>query len=336
MMDQRKIYFNFVFFLVYLTIATSQLWAARTASLNLKELTVYSQMKTFLSLLSENSQIYLILKESKQNLGALLVFTAPVSASKLASDLTAKDVRTEEIRILCSKSGENSALLLLDTGSLEIAGSDKFIEFAKKKMEKIKNESKNMVLNDLYAEARLGEGLLPPPQAPLRHETKTQIQSKLDIIQMIRQFNKIKLTALTNPGREVQGQIFLGAPEKYWEPSQEELALAEAGKTIRKATKAISSRKAASEILKKLIENDTYPGSFSFKEFEYFRVDVVGSGRFTYPHPPKLVEFSIHQYFVNKFVEGESLREKLLKLPAKSKEEREVLTKSLLYAINSL
>lgn len=85
-----------------------------------------------------------------------------------------------------------------------------------------------------------------------------------------------------NPGRYVEGNLLLGAKPNQYQPSGEELVLAEIGNRIKGITK-----RTPREILKEYIEKERIQrDKIEYHSFTFTHVDVMGSGRFYYASDP--------------------------------------------------
>jgi len=143
-------------------------------------------------------------------------------------------------------------------------------------------------LRDIYASARLNEGPLPTPEAPLARDERAAIDRMVeanDLGGLLRYFNRVRLLAKLEPGGFVQGAVYLGAPARYYEPSQKELSLAACGQAIEGLLKSASSVEVLEKMARSLNDREL-PELLEFRVFTYHTIDVVGSGRFTYPDSP--------------------------------------------------
>lgn len=84
--------------------------------------------------------------------------------------------------------------------------------------------------------------------------------------------------AKAHPGNWVEGNIVLGARPKEYEPTAEELILAEIGDRLQVIIKKIPD----SEINKILKTMNIEPRDLTYTRFTFTHVDVMGSGRFFY------------------------------------------------------
>jgi hypothetical protein len=98
------------------------------------------------------------------------------------------------------------------------------------------------------------------------------------LCKLFSQFKKYRTLAKRNPGKWVDGNMILGARPKEYEPSLEELILAEIGERINQIILNNSSDSIAAFISARKCK----PGKIQFKKFTFTHSDVMGSGRFFY------------------------------------------------------
>jgi len=84
--------------------------------------------------------------------------------------------------------------------------------------------------------------------------------------------------AKDNPGEWVEGNMVLGARPKEYQPTADELILAEIGDRLQKVMKTLPGH-GIHKTLKKL---NIKPGDLEYIRFSFIHVDVMGSGRFFY------------------------------------------------------
>ncbi len=80
------------------------------------------------------------------------------------------------------------------------------------------------------------------------------------------------------PGTYVAGNMILGANEKDYQPSDEELLLMEIGERIRMILTNLSKQQARQTETTHGKESET----IEYRRFSFYHVDVMGSGRFFY------------------------------------------------------
>ncbi|MFH1298093.1 MAG: WG repeat-containing protein [Bacteroidota bacterium] len=95
---------------------------------------------------------------------------------------------------------------------------------------------------------------------------------------LIRSYIGYQARAKENPGKWVEGNIALGAREKEYQPSAEELILMEIGERIGTVISE-NDQERLTPILKQL---DKCPETVEFTRFFFIHYDVMGSGRFFY------------------------------------------------------
>ena len=147
-----------------------------------------------------------------------------------------------------------------------------------------------VTLKEVYEEARLQEGDLPPPEPPMAEDKRRYLEdrvSKKELSLLLKDFIDGQRVANENPGEELEGNVILGAPPHYYSPSQEELFLAAIGESIGRVLASLSSPEELAEVCSSLINDEQSPVSLEYLYYAYERVDVVGSGRFYYPMEPQ-------------------------------------------------
>ncbi|MCF8239966.1 MAG: WG repeat-containing protein, partial [Melioribacteraceae bacterium] len=99
-----------------------------------------------------------------------------------------------------------------------------------------------------------------------------------NLIPLINLFIKYEKLAETNPGEWYEGNIILGAKEREYLPSKEELILSEIGNRINQITQINNSFTIKQMIKSANISLDR----LNYKEYTVIHYDVMGSGRFFY------------------------------------------------------
>ncbi len=155
-----------------------------------------------------------------------------------------------------------------------------------KKVKKENKKDKN--LKEIYEEARAKEGpVIIPPQvdgAYLRYVV--QLENNLLIHELLTEFLKYKKLKKKKPGQKIKGNMVLGAPNEYFNPSEENRRLAEIGKAIDRLLSSLTNKEQLKRFFQNYKKSKYHPEKLHFDVFTYYHVDVVGSGRFIYPHPP--------------------------------------------------
>lgn len=95
---------------------------------------------------------------------------------------------------------------------------------------------------------------------------------------LINLYNQYKDSASSHPGEWVDGNIILGAREREYRPSADELVLMEIGERIG----AVVSETDPVELKQVLKQVHPKPGKIEFTRFFFIHYDVMGSGRFFY------------------------------------------------------
>lgn len=106
------------------------------------------------------------------------------------------------------------------------------------------------------------------------------------LIEQLLEFNEL---AKVNPGVWQDGNILLGANEKEYKPTKEELIASEIGCRIEQALKSISDDDLAE------ISGPVGLSKLTFKKFSFRHADVMGSGRFFYVDRIEEVELKLIQ-----------------------------------------
>lgn len=98
------------------------------------------------------------------------------------------------------------------------------------------------------------------------------------------------LSALDNPGHWEDGNMPLGANEREYVPSDEELIASELGQRISSFVKGLSRE----EVLQAWRGRQIIPPTVEYDQFTFRHVDVMGSGRFFYASAPQrvVIDFS--------------------------------------------
>ncbi len=104
-------------------------------------------------------------------------------------------------------------------------------------------------------------------------------ESSLDRLpELVKLYEQFRKKAKNNPGQWNDGNMILGANDKEYAPTREELLLNETGNRIKKIIES-EKREEIARIMKiNKIKNKT----IRYKHFTFRHTDVMGSGRFTY------------------------------------------------------
>jgi hypothetical protein len=142
-----------------------------------------------------------------------------------------------------------------------------------------RNRNDEMAMSDLYSDYQpkttpdVATDYMPELISEFRLIPDADTANTEDLIGL---FNIYTKAAKRNPGKWENGNMILGAKEKEYSPSKEELILNEIGERIKKL--AESSKPATlSQVTK-----TTLPKQIRFKHFTFTHTDVMGSGRFFY------------------------------------------------------
>ena len=254
----------------------------------------YGRLEAFLAgLFKEDSLLVIGKQKGKKKLSVFVVERRAVS--KVAHKFVSLGFRDKDIELVqrLVPRGElppSTLVLHYQSGALYATGSGKWtkriLSALRKKKESL--HKKELALPDLYAKARLSEGPLSQPQPPVP-PAKTRLFAKMvekrELGALVASFRKARKEAKENPGSKQHGQPWLGQPD-YWEPSEAELVLAEAGKALLDALRQAQDPPTALAMVRSLKKLHILPGKLSFDTYSYSRVDAIGSGRFILPNRP--------------------------------------------------
>ncbi|MCK5587577.1 MAG: hypothetical protein KAI34_02480, partial [Candidatus Lokiarchaeota archaeon] len=143
--------------------------------------------------------------------------------------------------------------------------------------------------------AREKEGpVIIPPQIDgsyynFLHENKSA--GELGVL--LKEYEKYDELTKENPGEIVEGRIFLGAPPQYYNPSEEEKRLSEIGRCIRELIRNSKNKESIIKMTKSVLKHEAYVDDVEYYLFNFYHVDVVGTGRFFYPSDSITISFSI-------------------------------------------
>jgi hypothetical protein len=150
-------------------------------------------------------------------------------------------------------------------------------------------------LEEIYREAREKEGpVVIPPQIDYTYWQKIQnLISKAAFKELLKEFLIYKQQAEENPGQFIEGNPILGAPfEGYYSPSEEERRLSEIGMALGRIIQSCSSQDQCKKFLEE-INKDQSLEVIEFIQYNFYYVDVVGSGRFIYPYKGITVKITL-------------------------------------------
>lgn len=103
--------------------------------------------------------------------------------------------------------------------------------------------------------------------------------------QLLSLFSRYHSAALESPGSYVKGNMILGANENQYEPSVPELMLMETGDRIRFILMKSDNPKLYHTVTRHLPAKN----AGTYKQFSFYHVDVMGSGRFFYVDQIKMI-----------------------------------------------
>lgn len=103
------------------------------------------------------------------------------------------------------------------------------------------------------------------------------------LVRMLQSYNE---AASRSPGRWVPGFVYLGANPKEYRPSDVELMASEVGDRIY----AFVSKASLGEVVNTLKAAGIDVASISYPRFEIRHADVMGTGRYFYCSPPRMIK----------------------------------------------
>ncbi|HUY00192.1 MAG TPA: hypothetical protein VMV49_11595 [Candidatus Deferrimicrobium sp.] len=151
---------------------------------------------------------------------------------------------------------------------------------------RFKKEKEEITLEEIYREAREKEGpVIIPPQ--INHDYWQKLQTLVSTAafgELLKEFLTYKQKAEENPGEFIEGNPILGAPfEGYYKPSEEEKRLSEIGMAIGLVIQSCHLQEECKKFLKEINKEQSLE-IIEFIQYNFYYVDVVGSGRFIYPY----------------------------------------------------
>ena len=162
-------------------------------------------------------------------------------------------------------------------------------------------KSERKSLEEIYKEAREREGPVKiPPQVDKEFLASLEKIAKVEKFdELIKEFKVYQDRAQKNPGKIIEGNMILGAPApEYYEPSEEEKRLAEIGRKIGMVLNSVN-KKNVKKLLDLMFKNKIFVDQIIYQDIQFFHVDVVGSGRFIYPHITWDIAHSILDVIMN-------------------------------------
>lgn len=159
----------------------------------------------------------------------------------------------------------------------------------------MERNSKKKTLEEIYREAREKEGpVIVPPQIDVQYYNfLLENISARELGILLNEYEKYKKLTNENPGGIVEGKIYLGAPPRYYNPSEEEKRLSEIGKSMGKIVKNATNKESTLKMIQSVLKHEAYVDYIEYDMFNFYHVDVVGTGRFVYPSDSITTSFSI-------------------------------------------
>lgn len=116
---------------------------------------------------------------------------------------------------------------------------------------------------------------MPDIQQDIETIPKAELENFYNLVEL---FNDYKTRAKQNPGKTVEGNVLLGGLPEEYQPSKDELMLAEIGERIRKINDTYDDK----EIQVYCNENGLNDVVVEYVRYSFIHYDVMGSGRFFY------------------------------------------------------
>jgi len=117
----------------------------------------------------------------------------------------------------------------------------------------------------------------------------SNLSNPSNLSNLINLYLQFKEDAARSPGEWIDGNMILGAPEREYKPSRDELILSDIGEKI---MKVVSDAKPG-EVKKILKSISNAPKKVEFTRFTFVHADVMGSGRFFYVDGMEDIEFTL-------------------------------------------
>ncbi len=96
--------------------------------------------------------------------------------------------------------------------------------------------------------------------------------------ELVKLYDQYRKKAKKNPGKWNDGNMILGANDKEYDPSRDELILNEIGNRIKNIIESVKKE----EIERIMKVNNIKKKTIRYKHFTFRHSDIIGSGRFTY------------------------------------------------------
>lgn len=247
-------------------------------------------------LMSEKKEIkqpgkmrYLILVPDQGPVKSSWIYCGPAVTDPcfMKNDSVFRDIFTRNIKHCLVDVNQKDNLLIIAQD--EIAGAardcdngkrtEEFLNSLLRRLLNKKTREETLSTDDLFSDYQ------PKTTPDLATDYMYELQSEFRLIpdadtanieDLIGLYNIYIKAAKRNPGKWEAGNMILGAKEKEYAPSKEELILNEIGERIRKVA-AGSHPNTLSQVTKVKL-----PKQIRYKHFTYTHSDVMGSGRFFY------------------------------------------------------
>ncbi len=127
---------------------------------------------------------------------------------------------------------------------------------------------------------------MPEIKEDIEKIPKAELENLFDLLEL---FEGYKTRAEQNPGKTFEGNVLLGGLPEEYQPSKEELLLAEIGERIRKINDTYSDE----DIEEYCDEHGLNYRALEYVKFTFIHYDVMGSGRFFYVNSRDSVRFTL-------------------------------------------
>ncbi len=193
----------------------------------------------------------------------------------------------------------------------------------------MKKDSKKKTLEEIYKEAREKEGpVIIPPQIDSRYyHFLLENESAEELGLLLKEYEKYKKLAKGNLGRIVKGKMIFGEPPEYYNPSEEEKRLSEIGNSIGRLLRKDITKESGIKMLQSILRYGAYADSVEYDLFNFYYVDVVGTGRFIYPSGSVKTSFSIIDMICDNIAQNEIPKQELEQIKNRERQDKDEIKK---------
>ncbi|MDD1777979.1 MAG: hypothetical protein LUQ65_07390 [Candidatus Helarchaeota archaeon] len=156
-------------------------------------------------------------------------------------------------------------------------------------------EEKWESLEEIYRKSRELEGPVKiPPQIHGGYWNQLQkMEADGALVWLLQECKTYKDNIGKHRGNYIHGNPILGAPmEDYYDPSEEEKRLSEIGQAIERTLQIYNNPEKCRIVIAEIVKTSCID-VIEFTKYTFYHVDVVGSGRFIYPHKGVPTRFSV-------------------------------------------